>query len=143
MLFELQGFKSLRREGVTVTTGEMATVDGTVLEIGGVSEAISVNADARMVTTGSATIVRTLDSRELDSLPTSARNITQPLTIEPGVSADISELLSNDNASISPSVNGARTTNNAFVFNGIDVTNMLCCNSRINGSRGTIDAGGR
>jgi hypothetical protein len=58
------------------------------------------------------------------------------------VSADISELLSNDNASISPSVNGARTTNNAFVFNGIDLTNMLCCNSRINGSRGTIDAGG-
>ena len=58
------------------------------------------------------------------------------------MSADISELLSNDNASISPSVNGARTTNNSFVFNGIDVTNMLCCNSRINGSRGTIDAGG-
>jgi hypothetical protein len=26
-------------------------------------------------------------------------------------------------------VNGVRTTNNAFVFNGIDVTNMLCCNS--------------
>jgi hypothetical protein len=64
------------------------------------------------------------------------------LVIEPGVSADISELLSNDNASISPSVNGARTTNNSFVFNGIDVTNLLCCNSRINGSRGTIDEGG-
>ena len=85
---------------------------------------------------------RTLDRRELEALPTSARNITQLLAIEPGVSADISELLSNDNASISPSVNGARTTNNSFVFNGIDVTNMLCCSSRINGSRGTIDAGG-
>ena len=36
---------------------------------------------------------------------TSARNITQLLAIEPGVSADVSELLSNDNASISPSVN--------------------------------------
>ena len=95
-----------------------------------------------MVSGDSATIARTLDRNELESLPTSARNITQLLAIEPGVSADISELLSNDNASISPSVNGARTTNNSFVFNGIDVTNMLCCNSRINGSRGTIDAGG-
>ena len=75
-------------------------------------------------------------------MPTSARNFTQLLVIEPGVSADISELLSNDNASISPSVNGARTTNNSFVYNGIDVTSMLCCNSRINGSRGTIDEGG-
>ena len=62
--------------------------------------------------------------------------------IEPGVSADISELLSNDNASISPSVNGARTTNNSFVFNGVDVTNLLCCNSRVNGSSGTIENGG-
>ena len=62
--------------------------------------------------------------------------------IEPGVSADISELLSNDNASISPSVNGARTTNNSFVFNGIDVTSLLCCNSRVNGARGTLEEGG-
>ena len=51
-------------------------------------------------------------------------------------------LLSNNNASISPSVNGARTTNNSFTFNGVDVTNLLCCNSRVNGDAGTIDEGG-
>ena len=139
--FEHPGFKTLRREDVLVTTGQMASVDS-VMEVGNIAEAVAVNADARMVSGDSAAIARTLDRRELESLPTSARNITQLLAIEPGVSADISELLSNDNASISPSVNGARTTNNSFVFNGIDVTNMLCCNSRINGSRGTIDAGG-
>ena len=58
------------------------------------------------------------------------------------MSADISELLSNDNASVSPSVNGARTTNNSFVFNGVDVTNLLCCNSRVSGSAGTVDNNG-
>ena len=139
--FEHRGFKTLQREGVVVTTGQLATVD-VVLEVGDISESVAVTADGRMVTADSAAIARTLDRKELEALPTSARNITQLLAIEPGVSADISELLSNDNASISPSVNGARTTNNSFVFNGIDVTNMLCCNSRINGSRGTIDAGG-
>src|SRR5262245_5550964 len=139
--FEQSGFKTLQRDGIIVTTGQMSAVDA-MLEVGAITEAVEVNADARMVVTDSATIVRTLDQRELESLPTSARNITQLLAIEPGVSADISELLSNDNPSISPSDNGARTTNNSFVFNGIDVTNMLCCNSRINGSRGTIDAGG-
>ncbi len=136
-----RGFRPLQRDGVAVTTGQMASLP-VVLEVGNVSEAVSVTLDAPMISPTSATIVRTLDRRELESLPTSARNITQLLAIEPGVSADISELLSNDNASISPSVNGARTTNNSFVFNGIDVTNMLCCNSRINGSQGTIDAGG-
>ncbi len=139
--FELTGFKTLRREGVTVSTAEMATVDVT-LEVGGLAEAVEVVANAEMVSSGSMTVQRTLDQKELDSLPTSARNFTQLLVIEPGVSADISELLSNDNASISPSVNGARTTNNSFVFNGVDVTNLLCCNSRVNGSSGTIDNGG-
>ena len=139
--FELTGFKTLRREGVTVSTAEMASVNVT-LEIGTLAEAIEVIANAEMVSSGSMTVPRTLDQKELDSLPTSARNFTQLLVIEPGVSADISELLSNDNASISPSVNGARTTNNSFVFNGVDVTNLLCCNSRINGSSGTIDNGG-
>jgi outer membrane receptor protein involved in Fe transport len=139
--FERPGFRMHKRDGVAVTTGQIAALD-VVLEVGDVTEEVAVRADARMISADSAAVVRTLDRKELEGLPTSARNITQLLAIEPGVSADISELLSNDNASISPSVNGARTTNNSFVFNGIDVTNMLCCNSRINGSRGTIDAGG-
>ena len=139
--FELSGFKALRRDGLTVSTTEMATVNVT-LEIGTLTEAIDVVANAEMVSSGSMTVSRTLDQKELEALPTSARNFTQLLVIEPGVSADISELLSNDNASISPSVNGARTTNNSFVFNGVDVTNLLCCNSRINGSSGTIENGG-
>jgi hypothetical protein len=141
VVFELTGFKTLRREGVTVSTTEMGTVD-VELEIGALAEAVDVVANTEMVSAASMTISRTLDQKELDALPTSARNFTQLLVIEPGVSADISELLSNDNASISPSVNGARTTNNSFVFNGVDVTNLLCCNSRVSGSAGTIENGG-
>ncbi len=139
--FKLTGFKPLRREGVTVSTTEMASVN-VALELGTLAEAVEVVANAEMVSSGSMTMARTLDQKELESLPTSARNFTQLLVIEPGVSADISELLSNDNASISPSVNGARTTNNSFVFNGVDVTSLLCCNSRVSGSAGTIDNGG-
>jgi hypothetical protein len=141
LVFESQGFKKLARDGVTVTTSEMATVN-VQMEVGAVDQTVEVTANAEMVSSGSATIVRTLDRRELEGLPTSARNFTQLLVIEPGVSADISELLSNNNASISPSVNGSRTTNNSFVFNGVDVTNLLCCNNRVNGSKGTIDEGG-
>jgi Carboxypeptidase regulatory-like domain len=141
LFFEGRGFKKLTRDGVVVTTAEMGTVN-VQMEVGALDQTVEVTSNAEMVSSGSATIVRTLDQKELQSLPSSARNFTQLLVIEPGVSADISELLSNDNASISPSVNGARTTNNSFVFNGIDVTSMLCCNSRINGSRGTIDEGG-
>jgi hypothetical protein len=141
LTFEHTGFKKLVREGIAVSTSQMAGVD-VQLEVGEVGQSIEVLAHAEMVSSTSATTVRTLDRRELEALPTSSRNFTQLLVIEPGVSADISELLSNDNASISPSVNGARTTNNSFVYNGVDVTNLLCCNSRINGDRGSIDQGG-
>ena len=139
--FEHKEFKRLSIEGVTVTTAEMTTLDVT-LQLGEITFAVTVSSDAPMATFNSATIVRTLDRRELESLPTSSRNFTQLLVIEPGVSADVSELLSNGNASISPSVNGARTTNNSFVFNGVDVTSLLCCNSKVNGDGGTIDEGG-
>src|SRR5262245_16305306 len=141
LTFEASGFKRLVREGVSVTTAEMATVN-VALAVGDVSQSVEVTANTGMISSTSATTVRTLDRKELEGLPTSSRNFTQLLVIEPGVSADISELLSNDNASISPSVNGARTTNNSFVFNGVDVTNLLCCNNRINGDRGTIEQGG-
>lgn len=141
LVFESRGFKKLARDGVTVTTAEMGEVN-VQMEVGAVDQTVEVVANAEMLSSTSATTVRTLDRKELEGLPTSSRNFTQLLVIEQGVSADISELLSNDNASISPSVNGARTTNNSFVFNGMDVTNLLCCNSRVNGDRGTIDQGG-
>jgi hypothetical protein len=141
LIFDLPGFKKLTRDGITVTTAEVGTVNAQ-LEVGEIGQTVQVSAQAEMVSSTSATVVRTLDNRELENLPTSSRNFTQLLMIEPGVSANISELLSNDNASISPSVNGARTTSNSFVFNGIDVTNMLCCNNRVNGARGTIEEGG-
>ena len=35
-------------------------------------------------------------------------------------------------------MNGARTTNNSFVYNGIDVTNLLCCNDVVGGSGGSL-----
>jgi hypothetical protein len=137
--FECRGFKTLVREGITVSTAQVSTLDAQ-LQVGDVSESIEVVGNAEMVSASSATVVRTLDRRELESLPTSSRNFTQLLMIETGVSADISELLDNSNASISPSVNGARTTNNSFVYNGVDTTSLLCCNSRTLG--GTVDSGG-
>jgi hypothetical protein len=73
--FELTGFKTLRREGVTVSTAEMATVDA-ALELGSLAEAVEVHANAEMVSSGSMTVQRTLDPKELESLPTSARNFT-------------------------------------------------------------------
>ena len=89
--FEMTGFKKLTQAGVNVTTSEMSTVNVT-MQLGELGQTIEVTADAQMVSSKSATVIKTLDKRELESLPTSSRNFTQLLVIEPGVSADISEL---------------------------------------------------
>jgi len=137
VIFERAGFKKLVRDGIVVSTAEIATLN-VALEVGDVAQSIEVVAGAELVSSSSATVVRTLDRKELEALPTSSRNFTQLLMIETGVEADISELLDNSNASISPSVNGARTTNNSFVYNGVDTTSLLCCNSRTASSGGTL-----
>jgi hypothetical protein len=114
--FQSPRFKKMTREGVNVTSGMSRGLDVT-LPVGEVVENVTVLADAELVSVESAAIGRNVSQVELDSLPIYSRNFTQLLVIEPGVSADLSELLSNNNASISPSVNGARTTNNSLVFN--------------------------
>lgn len=136
-----QDFQTATYEGIDVSTDAVAFVP-VELTVGQQTETVVVTADADMVVRNSAAIVRELDERDLENLPTSSRNFTQLLLIEPGVSADISNLLSNNNANVSPSVNGGRVTSNSFTFNGVDATNMLCCNSRINIDRGTIAGGG-
>ena len=48
VVFELSGFKTLRREGIQISTAEMSTVN-VALEIGGLAEAVEVIANAEMV----------------------------------------------------------------------------------------------
>lgn len=135
------GFAPLEQEGVGVTTGVVGTVD-LEMNVGRTAEAISVNADVEMVTRTSAAIALDLSPREIENLPTSSRNFTQLLLIEPGVTSDLVDPLSNKNSNVSPTVNGSRSTSNSLYYNGVDATSLLCCNSRVNGSRGTLDEGG-
>jgi Carboxypeptidase regulatory-like domain len=70
LIFEQTGFKKLVRDGVSASTAEMATVN-VELQVGDVGQSVEVVARAEMVNSGSATVVRTLDQVELESLPTS------------------------------------------------------------------------
>ena len=141
LIFEQTGFKKLVRDGLSVSTAEIATSTSSCKWVTWDRASRWCPTPRWFPPARPPWFARWIEWNWSRSRP--LRETSRSfLVIEPGVSADISELLSNDNASISPSVNGARTTNNSFVFNGVDVTNLLCCNSRINGAKGTIDEGG-
>jgi len=70
---ESANFKRLIREGITLTTGQTATVDLN-LEPGGVSETVTVTSDAPIADPGKIDVGRVMTTREVENLPLVSRN---------------------------------------------------------------------
>jgi hypothetical protein len=133
LTFQLEGFKLVKRAGVLVEAAVSRHID-VQLEIGGLSEQVTVVADTPILHRTTPTVARRLSSEEITSVPSSTRNFTHLLTATAGVSADLPPVGSNDTGAISPSVNGTKQTSNSVLYNGVDITSMLS-------NTGTLDEG--
>ncbi len=131
--FQLSGFKTIKRLGVLVEAAVPRTIDA-VLQVGGLSEQVTVQIESPVLQRSTPTITRRLGAEEIESVPSSTRNFTHLLTATAGVSADIPPVGSNDTGAISPSVNGTKQTSNSILYNGVDITSMLS-------NTGTLDEG--
>ncbi len=121
---EADGFKRLVRNGIQVEAAVTRDIS-LQLDLGEVTEQIAVTEQAPLLVTEQATTFRQLNTTELLQVPSSSRNFTHLLSAEAGINTDLPPVLNNDNGSISPSVNGNRTTSNSLQFNGVDATNLL------------------
>jgi hypothetical protein len=81
---ELEGFKKFEQTGVTVRAGQTAVINVT-LEVGAMTETVSVTADTPVVDTGRIDQGRTLDEREIKELPLTSRNPYNFALLQPGV----------------------------------------------------------
>jgi hypothetical protein len=70
---EAANFKRLVRQGITLTTGQTATVD-LGLEAGDVSATVNVTADAPIADAAKIDVGRVMDAREVQNLPLVSRN---------------------------------------------------------------------
>jgi hypothetical protein len=70
---QAQFFKKLIREGVTLTTGQTATVD-LYLSTGDVQEVVTVLSDTSIVDSGKTDLGRVMNTREVQNLPLVGRN---------------------------------------------------------------------
>ncbi|MBL8203040.1 MAG: carboxypeptidase regulatory-like domain-containing protein, partial [Blastocatellia bacterium] len=70
---ESPGFKRLIRAGVTLTTGQIATVEFR-LDTGAVSEEVTITADAPIADLGKIDVGRVMNKREVKNLPLVSRN---------------------------------------------------------------------
>jgi hypothetical protein len=80
----LQGFKTAVVDNVRVVSASPASVN-VKLEIGALSEVITVQSQTELVNTQNATVSSTLNADQLNRMPTSSRNALNAVTFLPGV----------------------------------------------------------
>ena len=111
---ELDGFRPLTREGILLTTGETLRLD-LRLELGAVTEAITVTADAPLLRGETSGLGHLVENRKIIQLPLNGRSFITLATLVPGVAVPPSP------AAPFPRINGGRPRTNEYLFDGISV----------------------
>jgi len=83
----LDGFKTGNRSGVVLRVNDTLKVD-VALEIGGLTEMVTVEGEAPQVNTATADISKTIEATAIQSLPLVDRNVYTLLDLTPGVQSN-------------------------------------------------------
>jgi len=118
----MHGFKTYSRSGVNVRVGDVISLD-VPLDVGAVTESVSVTADAPLLETSTASAGQVIDNRQLSDLPLSGRGVSFLMTLSPGVistNAPMHGWLPQARGSVSDlAVSGTRTRSSEFTLDGI------------------------
>jgi hypothetical protein len=126
---EAPGFKKSLLSRVKVDVGDRRTVD-VILEAGNITESVLVESAPVAVELTTATTSTVINGDQVRQLSINNRNFVQLVTLAPGVSNDLDDLVftgtNNPDTQVVNrtliSVNGARSTQNTFTVDGADVT---------------------
>ena len=108
---ELSGFQTITRTGIVLTVGAEAAMDFT-LQVAGVTESVTVEANAPVVDTSNATIGSNLESNQIQALPTISRDYRDFLRVVSGTSSTDQGV----------SFFGSRAASNNWQLDGVDNT---------------------
>lgn len=97
------GFRSVEQTGIQLRVQQQARVD-LVLQVGEVTESISVTADAAIVEATTSSVSKAVNNKTISELPLNTRNVYSLVNLTPGVTGGIG----NAHNGVSFSVNGAR-----------------------------------
>jgi Carboxypeptidase regulatory-like domain/TonB-dependent Receptor Plug Domain len=118
------GFKSFERTGIILTASERLSVGNLVLQLGDVSERITVEAEGATVQTASAERSGAITGKQVEGLLVYGRTVTSLVALLPGVvdpTGAAGRNISGGNAT-SFNVNGNRAAENNFTLDGVTMT---------------------
>jgi hypothetical protein len=120
------GFKKAEYPNVRINVTETATLR-IHLEVGEVSESVTVQGTATQLETTSPALGNVTDEQMVDNLPLVTRNYLQILGLSPGVSTDITDAaaIGRGNVGIEYSTSGDIENDNNYQMNGAQVNDLM------------------
>ncbi|HEU5412002.1 MAG TPA: carboxypeptidase regulatory-like domain-containing protein [Candidatus Acidoferrales bacterium] len=118
------GFSTYEQKGFELLVNLPATIN-VHLKVGAATATVTVTEQAPLLNTTDASQGNTMSGSEIGSLPLEARNVTQLLTLQPGVvfTSDRPDFDSMQDTR-SGAVNGARSDQNNLTLDGVDVNDQ-------------------
>ncbi len=115
----ITGFQTFKATGVDVNTNQVVRTNAT-MQVGGLTESVSVDASAQVLNTDSATVSETIGEKAIVDLPLSGRNVWSLASTTPGVLGGL-------NSDIGLSFRGAgqREIQNSLALDGINSSSNL------------------
>jgi hypothetical protein len=120
------GFRSTTIHGLRLLVNNPATVP-VRLEVGQVTESVSVTAETLMVNTTDASIGNAIGTKPIVQLPLNARNIVGLLALQPGVvyTKENDTTGESDTDSRNGAVNGGKSDQANVTLDGVDVNDQM------------------
>jgi len=88
----MEGFKTVRRTGVSVSGGDRIAVGSLVLDVGGTAETVNVTAESPLVQASSGERSFAITTSSVENLPLSTRNFASLTQLTPGVTGTTTRL---------------------------------------------------
>ncbi len=119
---EKAGFKAQDRKGIILSTGDRISLGQIPLDLGAVSETVSVTTDAALVQTTSSERSDVITGKQIEDILVQGRNVTDLVGLVPGVYMDSSQ--TSLSGSMSLYVQGSRNTANNVSIDGVFATDL-------------------
>ncbi|MBI4458891.1 MAG: TonB-dependent receptor, partial [Acidobacteria bacterium] len=126
---ESAGFQTVVRSGITLTVGREAVVDFS-LQVGAVTERITVTGEAPLIETTNATVAGLISEQSMRSLPLNGRSFGDLASLSPGVIANLPVGNTNGQGSVYSGgggaarrvISGAKPQQATWLLDGIELT---------------------
>ena len=115
LAYSLQGFSSVRREGIRVEVGRTIQVDA-VMKVGAVEQAITVTGESPVVDALNAGVTTNFNKDWLQSVPTARQSYFDVVTYAPSVKIN---QVPNDSRFV---IFGSSSDQNSFQYEGVEIS---------------------